>query len=209
MLRILIADDHEILRQGLEQLILEEYPKAEIGQAENGEVLLKRAMESEWDLVISDISMPVMNGLEALRKLRKYLPNLPVLILSMHTEDQYCINAINAGASGYLFKAMAEGELILAVRKILSGKKYIPVSLILKFGNISDKSDLENPHTSLSEREMRVFMLLAEGKSCTEIAEIISLSLSTISIYRSRILEKMHMKNNVEITRYAIVHNLL
>ena len=208
MLRILIADDHEILRQGLEQLILEEYPLAEIGQAENGEVLLSRVLESEWDFVISDISMPVMNGLEALRKLKKYLPNLPVLILSMHTEDQYCINAINAGASGYLSKAMAQGELILAVRKILSGKKYIPASMVLKLGNISENVDMENLHSSLSAREFKVFMFLADGKSCTEIAEILSLGISTISIYRSRILDKMNMSNNAEIIRYAMEHNL-
>ena len=132
MFKILIADDHEIMRHGIEQILLEEFPLAYMEEAENGQVLVEKVKAANWDLIITDISMPIMTGLEAVVDIKKHNPNVPILVLSMHTEEHYCSNAFKVGATGYLSKATAQNELSNAIKKILSGRKYIPESLILK-----------------------------------------------------------------------------
>jgi len=207
MLRILIADDHEIVRTGLKQILREEYPFALIEDAEDGNVLLEKALNAHWDIVISDLAMPGVNGIDALKKIKENSPSCPVLILSMYPEDQYAIRVVKAGASGYLSKDMAQEELINAVRKILSGKKYLNPSIADQL--MSDSGTHSMPHDILSERELIVLKMIGAGKTTSDISQVLNLSPTTVSTYRSRILEKMNMKSNAEITRYVIENHLL
>jgi len=207
MLRILIADDHEIVRTGLKQILREEYPFALIEDAEDGNVLLEKALNAHWDIVISDLAMPGMNGIEALKKIKENSPSCPVLILSMYPEDQYAIRAVKAGASGYLTKDMAQEELINAVRRILSGKKYFNPSITDQLTSESGTHIM--PHDALSDRELIVLKMIGAGKTTSDISQDLNLSPTTVSTYRSRILEKMNMKSNAEITRYVIENHLL
>lgn len=207
MLRILIADDHEIVRTGLKQILREEFPFALIEDAEDGNVLLEKALNAHWDIVISDLAMPGVNGIDALKKIKEVYPTCPVLILSMYPEDQYAIRVIKAGASGYLSKDMAQEELINAVRRVISGKKYLNPSIADQL--TGDSSSHSMPHDILSEREFIVLKMIGAGKTTSDISQELSLSLTTVSTYRSRVLEKMSMKSNAEITRYVIENNLL
>ena len=207
MLRILIADDHEIVRTGLKQILREEYPFALIEDAEDGNVLLEKALNAHWDIVISDLAMPGLNGIEALKKIKENSPSCPVLILSMYPEDQYAIRAVKAGASGYLTKDMAQEELINAVRRILSGKKYFNPSITDQLTSESGTHIM--PHDALSDRELIVLKMIGAGKTTSDISQDLNLSPTTVSTYRSRILEKMNMKSNAEITRYVIENHLL
>ena len=207
MLRILIADDHEIVRTGLKQILREEYPFALIEEAEDGNVLLKKAINAHWDIVISDLAMPGVNGIDALKKIKENSPGCPVLILSMYPEDQYAIRVVKAGASGYLSKDMAQEELINAVRKILSGKKYFNPSVVDQLASESGMHNMR--HDILSERELIVLKMIGAGKTTSDISQELNLSLTTVSTYRSRVLEKMKMKSNAEITRYVIENHLL
>jgi len=207
MLRILIADDHEIVRTGLKQILREEYPFAEIEDAEDGNALVDKAVQGNWDIIISDLAMPGMTGIDALKTIKEKCPGCPVLILSMYPEEQYAIRVIKAGAAGYLSKDMAQEELINAVRKVISGKKYLNPSLTDQL--ISSTTGPSTPHDILSERELIVMKMIGAGKSTSDISQELSLSPTTISTYRSRILDKMNMKSNAEITRYVIENNLL
>ena len=207
MLRILIADDHEIVRTGLKQILREEYPFALIEDAEDGIVLLEKALNAHWDIVISDLAMPGVNGIDALKKIKENSPDCPVLILSMYPEDQYAIRVVKAGASGYLSKDMAQEELINAVRKVLSGKKYLNPSIADQL--TSDSGNHSMPHDILSDRELIVLKMIGAGKTTSDISQELNLSPTTVSTYRSRILEKMNMKSNAEITRYVIENHLL
>jgi two-component system invasion response regulator UvrY len=207
MIRILIADDHEIVRKGLKQILLEEFSFAHIEEATDGEMLVKKALTGNWDIIISDIAMPGLNGMEALRRIKEQFPKLPVLILSIHSEDQYTRRVLKAGASGYLCKDAATKELVTAVQRILHGRKYISPSLAEKFTDEEDSNKAQ--HEFLSHREFDVFKMLAAGKPLTEIAEDLALGITTVSTYRSRILEKMNMKSNAELTRYALENKLL
>lgn len=207
MLRILIADDHEIVRKGLRQILLDEFPFAEIEEVVNGASLLERALREEWSVILSDISMPGISGIEALKEIRKKPGNTPVLILSMYPEDQYALSAIREGAAGYLTKDMAQEELVNAVRKVLTGKKYFSPNMTERLASHAQQQH-RLPHEALSERELTVLKLLAAGKSISEIAAELELGITTISTYRSRILEKMRMKNNAELTRYALENRL-
>jgi two-component system, NarL family, invasion response regulator UvrY len=207
MLKILIADDHEIVRTGLKQILREEYPFAEIEEAEDGNMLVEKAVRAHWDIVISDLAMPALSGLDALKVIKEKCPGCPVLILSMYPEDQYAIRVIKAGAAGYLSKDMAQEELINAVRRVLSGKKYLNPSLADQLISITAGS--ATPHDILSDRELIVMKMIGAGKSTSDISQELNLSPTTISTYRSRILEKMKMKSNAEITRYVIENNLL
>ena len=208
-MRILIADDHAIVRKGLKQLLQEEIAFAHIEEADNAEDLIKKAFNGEWDVIITDLSMPGRSGLDALTQLKQQLPKLPVLILSMHPEEQYAIRVIKAGASGYLSKDMAQDELVNAVRRVTSGKKYITPSLAEKLASQFDLESTASPHESLSDREFDVFKLLAAGKSVSEIGDLFSLSSTTISTYRARIMEKMNMKTNADLTRYCLENKLI
>ncbi len=209
MFRILIADDHAIVRKGLRQLILEEYPTAVIVEVSDVESLIAQVMKEQWDLIISDISMPGRSGLEALQQIKEIDPRIPVLIMSMHPEDQYALRVFKAGASGYLSKDAVHEELITAIQMIRNGRKFITPSIAEKLAGALDRGTDKEPHEFLSNREFDVLKMLAAGKSISEIAEQLSLSATTVSTYRSRILEKTGMKTNADITRYALEKKLI
>jgi len=197
-MRILIADDHAILRKGLKEILLEEYPSAHIEEVGDADTLFKKSLNSEWDVIITDLSMPGRSGLEALREIKQYLPKIPVLVLSIYPEDQYATRVLKAGASGYINKDTAPTELVKAVQRVLQGRKYITAST-------ADKA----PHELLTDREFDVMKLLASGKPVLEIANMLSLSPTTISTYRARILDKMNLKTNSDLTRYALNTGLI
>lgn len=209
MIRILIADDHTIVRRGLKEILLEEFPDAMITEVTEGHEMVKKAREEKFDIIISDISMPNLNGLDALKQIKEEFPKYPILMLSIHPEDQYAIRVLKAGASGYMTKDSAADELVKAVRQILLGKKYITPSLAERLvENIGN----ENPHllhTTLSDREFDVMKQIASGKKVSEIADALFLSVTTVSTYRARILLKMNLKNNAEITHYALENKLV
>jgi two-component system, NarL family, invasion response regulator UvrY len=209
MIRILLADDHAIVRKGLSQIILDEYPSAHIGEAGDVESLISSVLKSEWDIVICDISMPGRSGLEALLQIRQINASLPVLIMSMHSEDQYALRVIKAGAVGYLNKGSVHDELIKAIQTVMLGRKYITPSIAEKLAGALNMETEAKLHEQLSNREFDVLKLLASGKSVTEIAGRLSLSATTVSTYRARILEKMQFKSNADITRYALEQHLI
>jgi two-component system invasion response regulator UvrY len=207
-MRILIADDHAIVRRGLKEILLEEYPFAEIGEASDAEEAVKKVFDDEWDLVICDLNMPGRSGLDALKQIKQSFPKLPVLIMSMYPEDQYAVRALKAGASGYFNKNSIHEELIKAIEAVKMGRKFITPTIAEKLAeSINVYSD--TPHQLLSDREFDVLKLLASGKTVSQIAEELSLSPHTISTYRSRILEKMNMRSNSELIRYALEKKLV
>jgi DNA-binding NarL/FixJ family response regulator len=209
MMRILIADDHAIVRKGLKQILLEEYPYAEIGEAENAEELVKKTISEQWDVVISDLNMPGRSGLDALKQIKQTSPKLPVLILSMYPEDQYAVRVLKAGAAGYLGKDSVHEELIKAIQTVIRGRKFITPNIAEKLVDAFRLEGDEPPHHLLSDREFEVFKLLAAGKTNAEIAEQLSLSTTTVSTYRSRVLEKMNLRSNAELIMYAVEKNLI
>ena len=209
MIRILVADDHIVVRRGLRMILLEGFPGAHIEEVGDAEDLIKQVMKAEWDVVISDLSMPGRSGLDALQQIKPMRPNLPVLILSIHPEEQYALRVLKAGASGYLSKDMAPDELVNAVQKVMLGKKYITPSIAEKLTSIFDQDQTKLPHELLSDREFDVLKMLASGKSVSEIAETLFLSVTTVSTYRARIITKMNLKNNAELTLYAIENKLM
>lgn len=209
MIKILIVDDHTVVRQGLKQILQEEYSSACFEEAASGNEALEKLRNNSLDIVIMDITMPGKNGLEVLKQLKFEAIKTPVLVLSMHSEDQYAIRIIKAGASGYLTKESASTELITAVDRILSGRKYINSSLAEKLAN-NLETDTDKPiYELVSDRELQVLCLIASGKTVSEIATVLSLSVATISTYRARMLEKMNMKTNAELTHYAIRQGLV
>ncbi len=209
LIRVLVADDHAILRKGIKQ-ILAEIPGVEcVDEAANGQEALSKVGKERYDLVLLDIAMPGRSGLDILKQLKTEKPNLPVLILSMHPEEQYAVRALKAGASGYLTKESAPDELIDAVQKILQGGKYVTESLAAWFVSELGKPANKAPHDTLSDREYEIMCMIAAGKSLTEIGEELALSVKTVSTYRSRVLSKMNMKSNADLTRYALENSLL
>ena len=209
MIRILIADDHIIVRRGLKQILHEEFPFAFIEEVGDAEELIKKVMNEEWSVVISDLSMPGRSGLESLQQIKQNHPKLPVLILSIHSEEHYAIRVLKAGASGYLNKDLAPEELVKAVNCVLAGKRYITASIAEKLASSLDLNSEKVPHEFLSDREFEVLKLIAAGKSVSDIAEQFSLSVTTVSTYRARIMAKMNLKTNADLTLYAIEHDLL
>ncbi|MEP7169119.1 MAG: response regulator transcription factor [Bacteroidota bacterium] len=209
MSRVLVADDHEIVRKGIIQILREEFPRMTITEASDGTELIKKARSAKFDIIISDISMPGRSGLEALKQLKEEFPKIPVLILSMHSEDQFAIRVLKAGASAYLTKETASDELVKAVQILLSGKKYITPAVALKLSEIIDKDISKKPHELLSDREFEVMKLIAAGKTVSAIAKKLSISGSTVGTYRSRIFSKINMKTNAELIHYVIENNLL
>jgi len=208
-LKILIADDHAIVREGLKQIVAEEKDILVAGEAENSEQMMKHLEKENWSLVILDINMPGKSGLEALKDIKLQYPKLPVLILSMFSENQYGIRAIRAGASGYLKKVSAPTELVTAIRKIVSGGKYINPLLAEKLAEKFGKTEKEFLHDKLSDREYQIMCNIALGKSAEEISQDLSISINTVYTYRNRILEKMAMKSNVELTQYVLSNKLV
>lgn len=209
MIRILIADDHHVVRKGLRQILLDEFPASVIEEVADAEELIKKVMHAQWDVVISDLSMPGRSGLDALQQIKLSYPDLPVLILSIHPEEQYALRALKSGASGYLSKDAAPDELVKAVKKVMLGKKYISQAIAEKLANSFSSESLLSPHENLSDREFDVMKLLANGQSVSEIAERLSLSVTTVSTYRARVMVKMHLKSNSDLTRYAIEYKLI
>ncbi len=209
MMKILIADDHSVVRRGLRQILLEGFPGSEIKEVGDAEDMVKQVINDTWDVVISDLSMPGRTGLEALQQIKQIEPKLPVLILSIHPEEQYALRALRAGASGYLSKDMAPDELVNAVQRVMMGKKYITASIAEKLASSFDQDSDRPPHELLSDREFTVLKMLAKGKSVSEIAEAMFLSVTTVSTYRSRLLAKMNMKNNADLTLYAVENKLI
>jgi DNA-binding NarL/FixJ family response regulator len=209
MIRVLIADDHSILRRGLAQIIAETGDMQVCGEAENGAQAVRVAREQPVDVVLLDITMPDRNGLDTLKQLKKEKPKLAVLMLSMHPEEIYALRAIKAGASGYLNKASAPALLITAIRQVASGRRYIsPAVAEALAGTIADGSE-RAPHATLSDREYETMRLIASGKTLTQIAAEMSLSIKTVSVYRARLLQKMQLKNNSELTHYAVKNQLV
>lgn len=210
MIRILIADDHEIVRAGLRQFIAIEEDMEVSGEAESGTQAIDMARAGDFDVVLLDISMPDKNGVDTLKSLKHLRPNLPVLMLSGYAEEQYAINLIRAGASGYLTKESAGDELVKAIRLVSNGNKYVSPALAQMLAQDIGGDRSERPlHESLSEREFQVFCKLAGGQAVSRIAEELCLSVKTVSTYRTRVLEKMNMSNNAELTYYAIKNELV
>ena len=205
MLRIVIAEDHTIIRKGLIQILKEEIQNLEIGEAANIIELNQLLHHEKWDMVISDISMPGRSGMDNLKQIKDLYPILPVLMISIHPEEQYAIRSLKGGANGYITKDSATEELLLAIKTILSGHKYISATLAEHLAkHLSQKERGGLPHETLSDREFDVLKMITSGKTVSEIAKDLSLSATTISTYRSRILEKMHMRTNAELTQYAV-----
>lgn len=208
MTRVLIADDHAIVRKGLVQILAESHDPFTVDEADNGWEALAKADGGDYDLVLVDISMPGKGGLDVLKELKDLKPELPVLVLSVHPEDQYAVRALRAGASGYLTKGSAADELLTAIRKVLKGGRYVSVSLAERLASAVG-SDVEKPlHASLSNREYQVLTMIASGKPASAIADELFLSVKTVSTYRARILQKMKMRNNAELIHYAILNKL-
>lgn len=209
MYRFLIADDHAIVRKGILQLINEEFPDAYCYEANDGNSALKKIREGNWSIIFLDISMPERSGMEVLRQLKSEGNTTPVLMLSIHPEEQYALRVFKAGAAGFLTKSSANEELVTAIHKLLNGRKYISQAAAEILASVSDRNNRKELYENLSNREMEVLLLVASGKTPSEIAEELSLSINTISTYRSRILEKLSLNNNAELIRYAIDNQLV
>jgi DNA-binding NarL/FixJ family response regulator len=209
MIKILIADDHPIVRKGLKEIIEETPGMKVVDEASNGQEVLEKVFKKDINVVLLDISMPGRSGLDILRDMKRQKPKLVVLVLSMHPEEQYAVQALKEGASGYLTKKSAPDELLTALRKVSSGGKYVSASLAEKLAYALEKDGEKPPHETLSVREYEVMRMIASGKTVTEIARELFLSPKTISTYRARILEKMRMKNNAQLVRYAIKNRLV
>jgi two-component system, NarL family, invasion response regulator UvrY len=208
-MRILIADDHEVVRQGVRQILVDEFDRITFGEAVNAAELLARAGQQKWDLVLLDISMPGRSGLEALAELKRQQPKVAVLVLSMFAEREYALRALKSGAAGYLTKQSLGRDLVAAVKKVLQGGRYISPALAELLAADLDANDNRPPHQTLSNREYEVMKLIAAGKSVKEIAGELSLGDKTVFTYRARLLEKLGLKSDVDIARYALRHGLV
>lgn len=208
-LQVMVVDDHAVVRQGLRQILSDTPDMEMVAEAGDGDEALAKTRECELDVVLLDVSMPERNGIDTLKVIRKEKPKLPVLILSMYPEEQYAIRALKAGAAGYLTKQSAPDQLVHAIRQVASGKKYVSESLAEQLvSSISEDTD-RPPHEKLSDREFQTLRMIASGKTLTQIAEELGLSVKTISVYRSRLLEKMRLSNNAELTHYGLKHGLV
>ena len=209
MTRVLVVDDHSLFREGLKQIIAETPDLRVTGEAVGGHDALRAIEGHTYDVVVMDLSMPEGSGLEALMQLRSYAPDLPVLILSMHPEQQYGVRVLKAGACGYLSKDAAPDHLIEALRKVAAGGRYVTPTVAERLAEHLSADTTGPLHETLSEREFQVLRLLAQGLTVGEIADTLALSVKTVSTYRSRLLEKMNMQSNAEVTRYALEHKLV
>lgn len=209
-IKVLIADDHAIVREGLKQILADTKDIAVAGEAENGHDAVKLTRNDDCDVLLLDISMPDRNGIEVLKQIKKESPKLAVLMLSMHREDQYAIRSLKAGAAGYLNKQSAPAELVNAIRQVAAGRKYVSPALAQELAEqIGNEHHEAAPHETLSDREYQTLIMIASGKTVSDIAAELSLSVKTISMYRSRLLQKMKLRHNAELTHYAIRNHLV
>lgn len=209
MIKILIADDHAIIREGLKQILADTGDLVVAGEAANGQEVLERLQQEEWDVVILDLAMPGRDGLYTLKEIKREKPKLPILVLSIYPEEQYAVRALKAGASGYLTKESAPEELIAAIRKVSGGGKYISSSLAEELAVHLEEDSAKPIHEKLSDREYQVMLKIASGKTVKEIADEMFFSVKTISTYRVRALRKMGLKNNAAFTHYALKQGLV
>jgi len=209
MIRILIADDHAIVRQGLKQILSDAPDLVVAGEASNGVEALRMLRENAYDMLLLDIAMPGKSGIEVLKQIKQETPKLPVLILSIYPEEQYAVRLIKAGAASYLNKESAPEQLVKAIRTVAAGKRFISPSVAELIANELERDSDQPPHQALSDREFQILRLIASGKTVSEIADTLALSVKTVSTYRTRLLDKMQLKNNAELTHYAIKNNLI
>lgn len=207
-IHVLIADDHAIVRQGLKQILSETEDLLVTGEAGDGAEALILARQQVWDVFLLDVSMPNRNGIDTLKQLKKEFPRLPVLILSMHPEEQYAIRALKAGASGYLTKQSAPELLVTAIRQVASGKKYLSPAVAQQLAEAISENTEKSPHERITDREYQVLVLISTGNTLTQVAEKLSLGVATVSTYRARLLEKMGLKSTAELIRYGLEHGL-
>lgn len=208
-MKILITDDHAVLRRGLMQILEDGFGKVQFGEAANAGEAITQVAKSHWDLVVLDITMPGRSGLDALKEIKSLQPETRVLVLSVHSEDQFAVRVLKAGAAGFLNKDSAPEELVKAARKVIAGGRYVSSSLAEKLASTLEKKQSEFPHQQLSDREFQVLLMIGSGKTVSEIAAELSLSVKTVSTYRTRILEKMSLNTNAELTRYAFENKLV
>jgi two-component system, NarL family, invasion response regulator UvrY len=209
MLRVLIADDHPVVRRGLKEIVAEALPSAAIEEARNGAEALALARTRKPDVVVLDVSMPGRSGLEVLKELKEEYPKVPVLVLSVHPEEQFAVRALKAGAAGYLTKESAPEELVRAIRAVLTGRKYVTPAVAERLAAAVELGAGAAPHEALSDREFHVMRMLASGKSVREVADELALSPKTVSTFRTRLLRKMGMRTNADLTRYAVRRGLV
>ncbi len=209
VIRVLVVDDHPVVRKGLTMILAEDPEIREVGETDTAAELLSLLDDSAWDVVVLDISLPDRSGLEVLKDIRAMRPDLPVLILSMHPEDQYAPRVLKAGAAGFVSKESAAEELVNAVKKVAGGGKYVSPSLAERLAELIEDDYSGAPHERLSDREFQVMRMLAEGKRLKDIAQELCLSVKTVSTYRARVLEKMGMESNAELTYYALKNGLI
>jgi len=208
-MRILIADDHAVVRHGLKQILADEFKRADFGEARTGQEALNRVWKEKWDVVVLDITMPGRSGLEVLREIKKSRPKMPVLVLSMHPEDQFAVRVLKAGAAGYMTKESAPEELVGAIKKVVAGGRHVSTALAELMAAYLTMDTKRPPHEALSNREFQVMRQIASGKTVSQIARELSLSVRTVSTYRTRILEKTGMKSNAALTHYAFQNQLV
>ena len=207
-MRVLIVDDHAVVRHGLRQILADQIKNATFGEAKDAGEAIERVCKERWDVVILDITLPGRSGLDVLKDIKRHRPRLPVLVLSMHPEDQFAVRVLRTGASGYMTKESAPEELVGAIKKVLAGGRYVSPALAEKMASYLTIDVEKSPHERLSNREFLILRLIASGKTVSQIAEELSLSVKTVSTYRTRILVKMDMSSNAELTRYAIENQL-
>ncbi len=208
-IHVLIADDHAIVRQGLKQILSETDDLLVTGEAYDGAEALQLARQQKWDVFLLDVSMPNRNGIDTLKHLKKEFPHLPVLILSMHPEEQYAVRALKAGAAGYVTKQSAPEQLVTAIRQVSAGKKYVSPTVAQQLIEaLSDNTD-KRPHERITDREYQVLVLIATGNTLTQVAEKLNLGVATVSTYRARLLEKMSLKSTAELIRYGLENGLV
>jgi two-component system, NarL family, invasion response regulator UvrY len=208
-MRVIVADDHAVARSGLGAVIQLLYPNAEIEEAVNGEALIEKCRNIKFSLAITDITMPGCNGIQAVEQIRQVQPGLPILVLSMHPENQYALRAINAGAMGYLEKGTTAEELLKAIDRILHGRKYISTVFAEKIAGQLNIATGKIPHERLSKRELQVMLLFAKGKSIQEIATGLCIQSSTVSTYHMRVMHKMGFDRNIDLIRYVVDYGLI
>jgi len=208
MISILIADDHAIVRDGLKEILARSGDLTAGGEARNGQEVLRLVREAQWDLLLMDMSMPGRSGIDLIKQVKAEQPKLPILVLSMHQEHEYAVRAIRAGASGYLNKDSAADLLVAAIRKIVSGGVFLSESAAELLARETLRGDDAPPHTQLSSREFQIFGMIVQGKTVTDIAAELSLSVKTVSTHKMRVLEKMNFTNQAELVRYALTHRL-